>query len=305
MKILLLGASGQIGFELLRVLGSRGELIPQARSAFAPWPRMLCVDLSDLDTALGRIAEAAPDLIVNAAAWTAVDAAESETAAAAVLNHHLPARLAAYCAERGVTLVHLSTDYVFDGQQRTPYREDDPPAPLSAYGRSKRAGEVAIEASGAPALIVRTSWVYSARRGNFVRTILGRAAAGRPLKVVDDQIGRLTWARDIADGIGRLMHCRPRPAGAEYYHLAGADIGSWYDVAVRIVTAAVEVGLLASPVEVVPIASRDWPQAAPRPAYAVLDCERLAKIADYRAGGWCSLYLCLKEMSDAGWRTAG
>ncbi len=302
MNILLLGATGQIGFELLRVLGPLGEVIPQARSALAPWPQALHCDLGDLDSAVERIAALGPDLIVNAAAWTAVDAAESETAAAETLNHHLPARLAAYCAARGATLVHLSTDYVFDGKQRTPYREDDTPAPLSAYGRSKWAGEAAIEASGAPALIVRTSWVYSARRGNFVRTILSRAAAGRPLKVVDDQIGRLTWAREIADGIGRLLHCRPRPAGAEYYHLAGADIGSWYDVAVRVVATAVDVGLLPSPVEIAPIQSRDWPQAAPRPAYAVLDCAHLAEVADFRAGGWSSLYLCLKELCDAGWR---
>ncbi|RMF81743.1 MAG: dTDP-4-dehydrorhamnose reductase, partial [Nitrospirae bacterium] len=189
MRILLTGSRGQVGWELARALAPLGEVVALDHAA---------LDLEDEGAVRRAVREARPRVVVNAAAYTAVDRAESEPERAMRINGEAPGWLAQEAAACGAALVHYSTDYVFDGRKPAPYVESDPPAPLNAYGRSKLAGERAVAAAGVPHLILRTSWVYAARGRNFPRTILRLARERDLLRVVDDQVGAPTWARWIA-----------------------------------------------------------------------------------------------------------
>lgn len=303
MRILILGARGQVGHELLRSLGGHGEIIPLARQRLPAWPECVALDLTQRGQLRAFLDRQPVDLIVNAAAWTAVDAAEQQEQAAAVLNHQLPADLADYAARRCCRLIHLSTDYVFDGLAESAYREDAPTNPNSAYGRTKLAGEQAVLNSAADAVVIRASWVYSARRHNFVRAMLTRAMRGQSLRVVADQHGCPTWARDIADGVAALVaqwpDTRTSVWDSRLYHLAGHDQATWHEFAGKIVEYGRQFGMVPAGVTVTPITTKEYPTPAARPAWSVLDSSLFSETFGYRAGGWSSLYLCLEELKEA------
>jgi dTDP-4-dehydrorhamnose reductase len=270
--ILVTGASGQLARELAAAAGGR-RLQTVGRPAF---------DFAKPETIAPLLERVAPSLVVNAAAYTAVDRAESEPDAAAAANAAGPALIAGWCAQAGVPLIHISTDYVFDGRKGAPYVEADTTNPTGVYGRTKRDGETAVLGSGAAAVVLRTSWLYAAQGANFVRTMLAAARAGRPLRVVDDQIGCPTAACDLADAVlvvaDRLREFDPAWRGV--YHAAGAGETSWHGLAVAAIRAA---GLSA---DVVPVATAAWPTKASRPADSRLDCSRLAETFGHRLPDW-------------------
>jgi dTDP-4-dehydrorhamnose reductase len=274
LRILQFGRSGQVARELIDWAAVAGmALTALGRDQ---------VDLARPAQIEAAIAAHDIDLVINAAAYTAVDRAESEEALATAVNGTAPGVMANACAARGVSLVHLSTDYVFGGGQARPWTEDDAPAPATAYGRSKLAGEAAIAASGARALVLRTSWVFSAHGSNFVKTMLRLAAAGGPLRVVDDQTGRPTCAADIAEFI---LAAAPRMAAGDaaatgLFHFAGEGAVTWRRFAEAIVDAA---GL---DVPVAPIATADYPTPAKRPINSVLDTARLERVFGVRPRPW-------------------
>lgn len=292
MKILLLGAAGQVGFELHRVLGVLGEVIPATRAGVLPGAGMArAADLADPAALSGVLDDISPDLIVNAAAYTAVDRAESEPALAQAINADAPAVLAQWCAAHAAKLVHYSTDYVFDGQGTRPRREDDATAPLGVYGQSKRDGEMAIQSSGCDHLILRTAWVYAARGHNFLRTMLRLAGERDHLRVVADQIGSPTPARWIAAVTAALL--ARWQAGAAWpsgiVHLTASGETSWHGFAEAIFAAAVSNGLLERAPTVEPIPTSAYPTPARRPAYSCLDTSALQQrfgvsLPDWREG---------------------
>lgn len=265
MKVLVIGRSGQVA----RALIERAPSAPAGGAAVTALGRP-DVDLTAPDTLARALAAAAPDVVVNAAAYTAVDAAESDEAAAQALNAAGPGHLAQQCAAAGIPLIHISTDYVFDGTLARPYREDDPLAPASAYGRTKAAGEAAVRAAGGRTLIARTAWVYSPFGKNFVKTMLRLGAERDRLTVVNDQHGNPTSALDIADTLLALARKRASwPAGGEIVHVAGQGDTTWCDFAAAIVAT------LPAPPEVTGIATSDYPTPATRPANSRLDTARL------------------------------
>lgn len=273
MKILLLGKDGQLGWELQRALAPLGELVAAGRRGDGP-----VADLAQPESLAALVRAVQPALIVNAAAHTAVDRAESEPALAQALNADAPGVLAREAAVLGATLVHYSTDYVFDGSGHAPRDEDAPTAPLSVYGRTKLAGEQQVLASGCRHLILRTSWVYAARGGNFARTMLRLAAERDELRVIDDQVGAPTGAELIADvtahAVRRLQH---EPALAGLYHLAAAGETSWHGYACHVIEWARARGhpVRVAPDAVRPIPTRDYPTPAARPLNSRLDTRRL------------------------------
>jgi len=269
LKILLTGRSGQVGWELERQLASLGEVVACDRAA---------IDLGRPETVAASILAHEPQIIVNAAAYTAVDLAEREPEVCFAVNAESVSRMARHAARTGALLVHYSTDYVFDGRQRTPYREADRPAPINVYGRSKLAGEQAILDSGCRHLIFRTSWVYAARGRNFVLTMLRLARERTELRVVDDQIGAPTWAHDIACATLAALR-RPRPLEG-MFHLTAGGSTSWFGFASVLLKHAG----LATPV--LPIATSDFPTAAARPSFSVLDSSRFENQAGLRLGAW-------------------
>jgi dTDP-4-dehydrorhamnose reductase len=235
--------------------------------------------------------------VINAAAYTAVDKAESEPEAAFCLNRDVPAALARACAEAGVPLVHFSTDYVFDGSKAAPYVETDPVNPAGVYGASKAEGEAQVLGAGGPAIVLRTSWVYSAFGTNFVRTMLRLAATREEIGVVADQIGRPTWAEDCAQGALRavlaLMEGQVR--GAELFHLAGAGDASWADFAEAIFAESAARGGPSARVK--RIATADYPTSARRPANSRLDCTKMIGALDWPMRDWrLSLAACFEEL---------
>lgn len=285
MRILLCGANGQVGTELRRSLAPLGEVVATTRSGQLD-DGTLC-ETADFDVPAslpGLIARIAPGLVVNAAAYTAVDRAETEPASAFRANAEAPAVIAAACADRGATLVHYSTDYVFDGSGSRAYREDDPTAPLGVYGASKLAGEQAIRASGARHLILRTAWVYAAHGKNFLRTMLRLAAERDELRVVADQVGTPTPASLIADVTAQVLRRAPLRAGT--WHLTARGQTSWHGFAEAIVRGAHARGLLDRVPRVVPITTADYPTPAARPAWSVLDIGRLQREFEIRLPTW-------------------
>lgn len=285
MKILLTGADGQVGYELQRCLQGLGEVHACGRGQF---------DLSDLDGVRDRVRALRPDLIVNAAAYTAVDRAESERELALRINAQAPGVMALQAREIGAAMVHFSTDYVFGGDQDTPYGEDDAPHPLNVYGQTKLLGEQAIVAAGIPHLILRTSWVYGMRGNNFLRTMLALAARQHEVRVVDDQIGAPTWSRTVAQATADIL-VQARIGGPAWwraqrgiYHLAAGGETSWAGFAQAIME---ETG---NDCRVVPISSGEYPTAARRPGNSRLNTSRLTsrfcQLPDWRD----ALALCLR-----------
>jgi dTDP-4-dehydrorhamnose reductase len=260
MKLLLLGADGQVGWELRRALAILGPVVACTRAQ---------ADLSKPETLPGLIAEHAPTAVVNAAAYTAVDKAESEPALAHRINAEAVGVLAAAAARQGAWLVHYSTDYVFDGTKSGAYEETDPINPLSVYGASKAAGEDAVRAAGGPHLIFRTSWVYAARGQNFPKTMLRLAKSRDELTVVADQIGAPTHAELIADVTAAALRSAVMPQGhalSGTYHLTAAGTTSWHAYAQRILALALAAGhqLRATPDKVRAITTAEFPAAARR-----------------------------------------
>lgn len=277
MKILLFGANGQVGHELLPRLRTLGTVVATTRTGrLEDGTTCEVADFDVPDMLPGLIERIAPDLVVNAAAYTAVDRAESEVEAAYRANAEAPGAIARACAARDALLVHYSTDYVFDGDGTRPWREDDATAPLGVYGASKLAGEEAVRDAGGRHAIFRTAWVYASHGRNFMRTMLRLAAERDELRVVADQTGSPTPARLIAgrtvDAIaaGRLPH-------HGLWHLTTSGQTTWHGFAEAIVARAHARGLIAKRPVVVPIATTEYPTPARRPAYSVLDGRRLAE----------------------------
>lgn len=286
MKILLLGGAGQVGQELRRSLAPLGEVTVSTRNGRLP-DAATCesLDLANLDAIEPLIERLAPDVVVNATAYTAVDRAEQEPELAHRINALAPGRLADACAASRATLLHYSTDYVFDGQGTRPYREDDPTSPLGVYGSSKLAGEDAIRASGAKHLILRTAWVYGLHGHNFLRTML-RLADRDELRVVADQTGCPTPAWLIADVSARIL-AQGIGAGGTHHVVANGEV-SWHGFAEAIFSDALQLGLIDRAPAVVPITTAEYPTPAQRPAYSVLDTTTLrdayrVDLPDWRA----------------------
>ncbi|TLX21583.1 dTDP-4-dehydrorhamnose reductase [Thermomonas fusca] len=281
MKLLLLGGNGQVGRELRRALPALGEVVVATRAGAEG---ALAADFDVPDSVGELVRRIAPDVVVNAAAYTAVDRAESEPDAAFRVNALAPAAIAQACAATGALLLHYSTDYVFDGSASRPYREDDATAPLGVYGASKLAGEEAVRASGARHAILRTAWVYAARGKNFLHTMLRLAHERDELRVVGDQIGAPTPAAWIADASARII-AQGLPASGTW-HLVAAGETSWHGFAEAIMDEALAAGLLARGPRVLPITTADYPTPARRPAYSVLDTNRLRKDFGITAPDW-------------------
>jgi dTDP-4-dehydrorhamnose reductase len=246
------------------------------------------LDVTDGAAVADTVARLAPRLVVNAAAYTAVDRGETEPAAAYAVNRDGPAHLARACALTGAPLVHVSTDYVFDGTNRAAYSEDDAVAPLGVYGASKLAGEEAVRAALDRHLILRTAWVYGVDRGNFVRTILRLGAERELLRVVDDQRGSPTAAADLAGAAlavaRRLLEHAPPAGGFGTFHCAGGGETTWHGFAREIFRLAAARGVRVPRLE--PITTADYPTPARRPANSVLDCARLARVYGIRLRPW-------------------
>jgi dTDP-4-dehydrorhamnose reductase len=278
--ILITGASGQLGHALAKQAAQRGlDHRAVARPDF---------DFNDPATLDACFHAASPAMVINAAAWTAVDAAEAHEAAAYRANHDGPARLAALCRDAGVPLIHVSTDYVFDGSKGSPYRESDETAPLGVYGASKRAGEIAVLESGAQAIILRTAWVFAATGKNFPRTMINAARKTGALRVVADQQGTPTAAEDLAGAILTIAE-RIRASGwrEDYqgvFHATNQGATTWYGFAQAIFESAAAHGEVA-PV-ITPISTADWPTPVRRPADSRLDCLRLKRVFGIALPPW-------------------
>jgi dTDP-4-dehydrorhamnose reductase len=266
-RILLTGKNGQVGWELQRALAGFGEITALDSSE---------MDLADPDAIRRTLRELRPDIIVNPAAYTAVDKAESDADLAMAVNGTAPGILAEEARLLGATLVHYSTDYVFDGSKSAPYVETDTPNPQSVYGRTKLAGEEAVRASGCKHLIFRTSWVYGVHGGNFVKTMLRLAKERNELRIVADQFGAPTWARDIASSTAAALH-HWQNAGWDdslggLYHLTAAGRTSWHQFAETIIREArkYDAVLAGKTIAVTPIATHEYPLPAKRPVNSVL-----------------------------------
>ncbi|MCE9641170.1 MAG: dTDP-4-dehydrorhamnose reductase [Betaproteobacteria bacterium] len=282
-RILLTGKTGQVGGELITALAPLGEVMACDRDA---------LDLADPAAMVATVRKLRPDIIVNAAAYTAVDRAEAEPALAIAVNGTAPGILAAEALRLNALLVHYSTDYVFDGTKRGSYSEDDAPAPLNVYGRTKLAGERAVQTSGARHLILRTSWVYGARGNNFLITMSRLAAERDELKVVDDQIGAPTWCRDIATATGVILARLQDKDGARngIYNLSAQGSTSWHGFAAEILAHAA-----AKPkARLLPIPTSAYPSAAARPLNSVLSHDKVKNTFGIDLPDWrASLAACL------------
>lgn len=274
MTILLLGANGQLGQELQRALAPLGTIVATTRNGTLP-DRSAC-EVADFDQPASLAAlldRVQPTVVVNAAAYTAVDRAEDDRDAAFRANAEAPDVLARWCAQAGVPLVHYSTDYVFDGQGTRPYREDDATTPLGVYGASKLAGEQAIRAAGGRHLIFRTAWVYASHSANFLRTMLRVGAERDVLRVVADQVGTPTPAALIADVTAQALQHDGALSGT--WHLTAKGETSWHGFADAIFAEAVATGMLPRAPKVEAITTAEYPTPAKRPAYSHLDVAKL------------------------------
>ena len=296
LRILVPGKTGQVGWELQGALAPLGTVIALDRSG---------MDLANPDSIRRVIRDAKPEVIVNAAAYNNVDKAESEPELAMRVNGVAPGIMAEEAKRLGAILIHYSTDYVFDGELDRPYNEDDPPNPLSEYGRSKLAGEQAIASSGAPHLIFRTSWVYAARGQNFVRTMLRLGRERSELRIVDDQVGAPNWARFIAKATAQVL----RQLGdghkaignrAGIYNLTATGAVSWYGFASAIfVEAKAQLGM--TPPKLIPITTAEYPLPARRPANSRLDNSKLTAAFGLTPPSWdAMLTACIHEMAGQG-----
>jgi dTDP-4-dehydrorhamnose reductase len=278
-RILLIGKIGQVGWELRRTL--------------APMARVRCVDYPEIDLTSGDsirhwVRESQPTIVINAAAYTAVDKAESELDKAMKINGEAPGILAEEARNAGALLVHYSTDYIFDGAKPEPYVETDPPNPLGAYGRTKLAGDEAIRAVGGAHLIFRLCWVYGARGQNFMLTMMRLAREREKLRVVSDQVGCPTWSRMIAEttalALRQIVAARDPAALSGTYHLASSGVTSWHGFAQAIINLMPAEGKKCSAVEA--ISTAQYPTPTKRPAYSVLACGKLERAFGLRLPHW-------------------
>lgn len=301
MNILLTGSAGQVGREILPMLARIGAVTCVDRDSGTGSGPVLQRDLGDLDGLESMLDSLQPDIIVNAAAYTAVDRAETDAETAFRINADLPGSLARWSERRGSLLIHYSTDYVFSGEATRPYRETDPTGPLSVYGESKLNGERAVAASGCRHAVLRTSWVYSGHGNNFVLTMLRLARERATLSIVDDQVGCPTWARNVARATLQVIaRMRSGDAGSRTHgtwHYCDSGVVSWYDFARAIFDAAQAAGLLGGVPQTRAIPTAEYPQAAMRPAYSVLDTSAIGREfgvepAEMRD----SLRACLEEL---------
>ena len=285
MRILVTGSTGQLGFEVLGAFSQSGhEIIAPVRQE---------LDFLNPDEVADRVRRLQPDWVINCAAYTQVDRAESEVEQAFVINRDSVAQLAGAVAGYGGKLLQVSTDFVFDGEQSRPYREEDDARPLGVYGRSKWEGEQAVRAVLPEAIILRTAWVYGVHGHNFVKTILRVASEGKPLRVVDDQVGSPTWARDIAGAIRALVQHRARGT----YHYTNAGSTSWHGFASAILAEATEAGFALKTDSVEAIPTSGYPTPARRPAYSVLDTGKIQSLLTAPIPHWRdSLNRMLKEL---------
>jgi dTDP-4-dehydrorhamnose reductase len=278
-RILLIGKIGQVGWELRRTL--------------APMAQVACVDFPEIDLTSGDsirrwVRETQPNIIINAAAYTAVDKAESEEAKAMSINGVAPGILAEEAKKAGALLVHYSTDYIFDGTKTTPYEETDSPNPLGAYGRSKLAGDEAVRAIGCAHLVFRLCWVYGARGQNFMLTMMRLAREREKLRVVADQVGCPTWSRMIAEtttqALRQTVAARDWGAFTGTYHLASSGVTSWQGFAQAIINLMPAEGKKCSVVEA--ISTPEYPTPAKRPPYSGLGCGKLERVFGLRLPHW-------------------
>lgn len=286
-QILLIGQDGQVGQELQKTLAPLGKVIGVGREQF---------DLADPESISPAIAAIAPNLIVNAAAYTAVDKAESEPELAYTINAEAPKQMAEAAQKLGAPLIHISTDYVFDGSKSSPYVETDATNPLGVYGKSKLAGETEIlqihdHHPDFRFAILRTAWVYGVRgKGNFVKTMLRLGAEREELRVVADQIGTPTWSTEIAKAITTLSSELLSPAAPDdlsgIYHFTNSGAASWYDFAVAIFEEAKSLGVPLKLQRVIPITTPEYPTPAQRPAYSVLANQKIQTVLKAPAPQW-------------------
>ncbi|MGD0832313.1 MAG: dTDP-4-dehydrorhamnose reductase [Terracidiphilus sp.] len=279
-RVVILGAAGQLGVELVKLLQSQANLFAFSRRE---------LDLTDDGALRAAILPLEPHFIVNAAAYTAVDRAESEAVLAQAVNARAPQSLAELSLRLNAWLLHFSTDYVFDGSAQTPWKETDAPHPLNVYGRTKLEGEKAIAASGCRHLIFRTSWVYASRGSNFLRTML-RLGAERPkLSIVGDQIGAPTTAGELARAVSSILNKLDEESAAHklaesgIYHMTCSGSTTWFDFA-RAIFASFN-GRVSTP-ELLPISTEQYPTPAVRPRYSVLNCDKLEKSFGIRLAPW-------------------
>jgi len=300
LKIVLTGAAGQLGQELFPRLIQLGEVLCVDREPPVPGRassvRLDLADEGQLEVLLNRNQ---PDLIVNAAAYTAVDQAERDSERAFQVNARAPGRMARWAERNGKALLHYSTDYVFDGAGDRACREDDVPSPLNVYGDSKLAGEVAIQVSGCRHLILRASWIYSTHGRNFVLTMLNLARRQPKLRVVADQVGCPTWARNLAEyslkALNGLLQ-RRKPLPMSLYHCCDRDAVSWHEFARQVFETGVRCGILARMPELEAVRSDEYPQLARRPHWSVLDTSNAQRDWGLRPAGLAdSLQACLQE----------
>ncbi len=288
MRVLVVGKSGQLAWELQRTCPDSVELIALGRSE---------ADIRDSAAMAEVIKRLQPACVINASAYTAVDKAESEPEEAYAVNSDGVLGLAQICKELGIRLVQVSTDFVFDGNKNTPYQPSDTPQPAGVYGASKRAGENHLrEILPDSSVIVRTSWVYSSHGNNFVKTMLRLMAEKPELGVVYDQVGTPTWAKDLATWIWQVV-AKPEVSGV--YHWSDAGVASWYDFAVSIQNLALDNGILQAAIPIKPIPTSAYPLPAKRPAYSVLDKTTASFATGLEPRHWRDqLALMLKELVD-------
>ncbi|WP_295878243.1 dTDP-4-dehydrorhamnose reductase [uncultured Thiohalocapsa sp.] len=293
-RILLIGSDGQVGWELRRTLAPVGQVIPASLGGHGG----PAVDLVDAASIRKVFNATAPDAVVNAAAYTAVDKAESESELARAINADAVHVLAELCAGAGIPVVHYSTDFVFSGDTDHPYREDDEPAPMSVYGQTKRAGELALLDSPADALVLRTAWVYGVRGRNFLLTMLNLFRERTELRIVDDQVGTPTWSRMLAEVTAQVLHAVFTHAVdikqvRGLYHVTGGGAVSWFGFASAIREAT------GNDCALIPIPTSEYPAPARRPAYSVLDTTKFRATFGLKLPDWHqSLALCLEDLSE-------
>lgn len=283
MRILVTGVTGQIGGSLATGLDSFGTVIAPDRAA---------LDLARLESIPSFLNRVAPDLIINPAAYTAVDEAEDQRELAMIVNARAPGAIAQWAARHGVPLIHFSTDYVFDGSGERPWREDDPTEPLSVYGSSKLAGEHQVRAAAGPHLIIRTAWVYAARGRNFMRTIARLAGERAELRIVTDQVGAPTSATQVTEAVRRILAAGPEDLSSRFarahgvLHVTASGEASWYQFACAIVAGLRERGVHLAVEQIIPIRSEEYPTRAARPKNSRLDLARLEQVFGIRMSQW-------------------
>ena len=283
-RVVIVGGHGQLGFELQRSAPRDLDVVTVGRPE---------IDITDSDSIERIVQQYQPGVIINAAAYTAVDKAESEEAQAWLVNHRGAENLAAATARFDIRLIHVSTDFVFEGQNCTPRQPNDAALPQSVYGKSKLAGEDAVLQQAENALVVRTSWLYSSHGHNFVKTMLRLMGERDSLGIVVDQVGTPTWANMLAETIWGLV----ATDATGIYHCSNNGVASWYDFAVAIQEEAVSIGLLQRKIPVTPIKSKAYPLPAERPAYSVLDVSATEQLLGMQFPHWRdSLRMMLPEL---------